>query len=145
MKRVKYSYIALMLFISLSACTSSPVKHVKDECLSLKTMKAKFVCYQTSIADQIISQMASDYRDYISDIKISDNPEVREEFNEVTVNIELLPNGYVKRVIFLEAGRNSFFDSMVERAIKSAGPFFLPSDQRLQKMLSEFQYTIEVE
>jgi len=145
MERVKYRYFALFMVVVLSACISAPVKHVKDKCLSLQSMKTRFSCYQTDIMDQISSQVSSDYRDYISDVRKPDDLDIIEEFNGVTVRIELLPTGYVKRVIFLEAGRNTFFDNMVERAIKNAGPFFLPADQHLQKMLSEFQYSIEVE
>jgi len=145
MARVKYRNFALLIVMLLSACISAPVKQHKDRCMSLQSMKARFSCYQTDIMDQISSQVSSDYRDYISDVRKPDDVEIIEEFNGVTVRIELFPTGYVKRVIFLEAGRNSFFDNMIERAVKNAGPFFLPADQHLQKMLSEFQYSIEVE
>jgi len=145
MEKLLRNFVYLCAFvILLAACTAAPVKERKDLCLDLQPEAQRLDCYWSDIRALIRSEIESDYRAYIRELRDSDKLTEPPVFGGVTLEVFLSPSGYVERINYLDSSRNTLFDTMIERAVQNAGPFYLPADATIKNALRRFRFSIRL-
>ncbi|MFV2056882.1 MAG: energy transducer TonB [Thiohalomonadales bacterium] len=127
----------------LAACTAGPVKERKDLCLDQPDAQ-RLECYWSDIRALIRAEIESDYRAYIRELRDSDKLAEPPVFGGVSLEVFLSSTGYVERINYLDSSRNTLFDTMVERAVRNASPFYLPADATLKNALRRFRFSIRL-
>lgn len=131
----------IVIFIGyLSACGITPeMKNSVSACEQESTDQAKYECYLADLRFAVHGQVRDEIRDWL---EFSPAASVHIPINEAKLEIVLTAQGKVQDAIVVQSSGNLSLDNTLVQAIRNAGPFQLPKDEKIRKHLLHFTFNL---